>query len=65
MEVDAPKTAVLLGGSIGAQWFSALTGMLDAKHWRLIVLSKSSCPMVDEAFFYECICREYSECAEW
>lgn len=64
-QADAPKTAVLLGDSIGAQWFSALTGMLDAKHWRLIVLTKSSCPMVDEAFFYERIRREYSECAEW
>ncbi|NVJ11566.1 hypothetical protein HUW63_41130, partial [Myxococcus sp. AM001] len=64
-QADAPKTAVLLGDSIGAQWFSALTGMLDTKHWRLIVLTKSSCPMVDEAFFYERIRREYSECAEW
>lgn len=64
-QTDASKTAVLLGDSIGAQWFSALTDMLDTNHWRLIVLTKSSCPMVDEVYFYERIRREYSECAEW
>ncbi len=62
---DAPHTAVLLGDSIGAQWFSTLTEMLDPQDWKIIVLTKSSCPMVDEPFFYQRIQREYTECATW
>ncbi|MBH1964876.1 MAG: acyltransferase [Comamonadaceae bacterium] len=62
---DAPKTAVLLGDSIGAQWFPTLTEMHDPAQWRIIVLTKSSCPMVDEPFFYQRIGRDYTECSEW
>jgi len=61
----ADKTAVLLGDSIGAQWFSALTHMHDPAQWRIVVLTKSSCPMVDEPYFYARIGREYTECSEW
>lgn len=62
---SAEKTAVLMGDSIGAQWFSALAAMLDPQKWRIIVLTKSSCPMVDEPYFYKRIGREYTECAIW
>lgn len=62
---DAPKTAVLFGDSIGAQWFPALTSMLDENVWKVVVLTKSSCPMVDEPIFYQRIGREYTECEKW
>lgn len=62
---DAENTAVLMGDSIGAQWFSALTHMHEPLEWRIIVLTKSSCPMVDEPFFYTRIRREYTECSDW
>ncbi|MFV9684087.1 acyltransferase family protein [Pseudomonas sp. NY15367] len=62
---NAQKTAVLIGDSIGAQWLPALERALDPAQWRLIVLTKSSCPMVDEPYFYARIGREYTECAEW
>src|SRR5690625_7366407 len=31
----------------------------------IIGLTKSSCPMVDEPFFYKRIGREFTECASW
>lgn len=62
---NAKKTAVLLGDSIGAQWFSALTNMHDPLEWRIIVLTKSSCPIVDENLYYARIGREYTECKKW
>lgn len=62
---DAPYTAVLLGDSVGAQWFPALTEMLNPQEWKIIVLTKSSFPMVDEPFFYQRIGREYTECTVW
>jgi peptidoglycan/LPS O-acetylase OafA/YrhL len=44
----APKTVVLIGDSIGAQWTSLLSGIFHGPEWRSVVFTKSSCPMVDE-----------------
>ena len=62
---DAPNTAVLFGDSIGAQWFPTLANMYDSKEWKIVVFTKSSCPMVDEPYFLPTIGREYTECAVW
>ncbi|HET9032599.1 MAG TPA: acyltransferase family protein [Dokdonella sp.] len=62
---DAKHTAVAMGDSIGLQWFPALAKVFDKPDWRLLVLTKSSCPMVEEPFFYSRIGREYTECDEW
>jgi peptidoglycan/LPS O-acetylase OafA/YrhL len=62
---DARHTAVLMGDSHAGQWFPALAKVFDRPGWRLLVITKSSCPMVDEPFFYARIGREYKECATW
>lgn len=62
---DAPHTAVLMGDSIAGQWFPAVAQVFGVRGWRLVVLTKSSCPMVDETFFYARIGREYTECSTW
>lgn len=62
---DAKHTAVLMGDSIGAQWFPAVAAVFDRPDWRLLVLTKSSCPMVDETIFYPRIGRDYTECTTW
>ncbi|MEO7067461.1 MAG: acyltransferase family protein [Rhodanobacter sp.] len=62
---DATHTAVLMGDSIGAQWFPAVASVFNRPDWRLIVLTKSSCPMVDEPMFYPRIGRDYTECTTW
>lgn len=62
----AAHTVVLMGDSHAAQWFSAVAGaVLRSPQWRLLVLTKSSCPMVDVPFFYARIGREYTECERW
>lgn len=61
----AAHTAVLVGDSIAGQWFPAMAALFVGPDWRLIVLTKSSCPMVDQSFFYPRIGREYTECAAW
>lgn len=62
---NAQKTVVLLGDSIGAQWFSMFPEIFQAPEWRTVVLTKSSCPMVDEDFFYSRIGKIYTVCTEW
>lgn len=62
---DAPHTAVVIGDSVGLHWFPALAQAFDRPGWRLLVLTKSSCPMVDAPYFYERIGRRYTECEVW
>ncbi|MDT8407424.1 MAG: acyltransferase family protein [Methylococcales bacterium] len=62
---DAPNTAILLADSIGAQWFSAFVQVFSAPRWRLVVLTKSACAMVDEDYFYPRIGKIYHVCREW
>jgi len=59
------KTVVLFADSIGAQWFSLIQALYDPKQWRIVVLTKSSCPIVDEDFFYERIGKVFTICREW
>jgi peptidoglycan/LPS O-acetylase OafA/YrhL len=61
----APHTAVLMGDSISGQWFPAVEHIFVGAGWRLLVINKSSCPMVDAPIFYDWIGREYVECEEW
>jgi peptidoglycan/LPS O-acetylase OafA/YrhL len=62
---SAAKTVVLLGDSIGVQWFSAVADAFPEPEWRLVVLTKSSCPLVDEDFFYGRIGQVYHVCTRW
>ena len=64
-ENSAPRTAVVVGDSIGVQWFPAYEEIFPGPDWRLIVLTKSSCPMVDRPIFNARIGREFTECASW
>lgn len=61
----AVHTAVAVGDSVGLQWFPAYARLFDKPGWRLLVVTKSSCPMVDVPIFYPRIGRKYTECAMW
>lgn len=65
-EAGTPKkTIVLMGDSIGVQWFSALPELFKAPEWRIVVFTKSACPMVDEDFVYQRIGHVFAVCTEW
>lgn len=61
----AKNTAVILGDSVAVQWFPAIAPVFQNAGWRLVVLTKSACPMVDEPVFYASIGRRYTECEAW
>lgn len=62
---DAAHTVVLMGDSHAGQWFPAVAEAFHRPGWRVLVLTKSSCPMVDVPFFYARIGKEYTVCANW
>lgn len=61
----AIHTAIAIGDSVALQWFPAYLRVFDGAGWRLLVMTKSSCPMVDEPLFYPRIGRDYTECSQW
>lgn len=62
---NAQKTAILIGDSVGAQWFPAIARMHDPDEWKIVVLTKSSCPIVDEPYFSKRLGREFIQCTSW
>ncbi|MGC4081760.1 MAG: SGNH hydrolase domain-containing protein [Vicinamibacterales bacterium] len=62
----SPRTVVLIGDSHAGHWLPAVRrAFADTMHWRLILLTKSSCPVVTQPFFLKEIGREYTECFQW
>jgi peptidoglycan/LPS O-acetylase OafA/YrhL len=61
----ALHTVVLMGDSIAGQWFPAVSKVFGGPDWRVVVLTKSACPMVDEPFVLGRIRRLYKECDVW
>ncbi|WP_084216998.1 acyltransferase family protein [Xenophilus azovorans] len=61
----AKQTAYLLGDSIGVQWFPAMQRIFADPEWRLVVLTKSSCPMAESSFYYPRLGRTFDECDVW
>lgn len=64
-EKSEEKTVVLLGDSIGVQWFSMIREVFPVARWKVVVFTKSSCPMVDEDFYYARIGKVYKVCRDW
>ncbi len=64
-EKDAKHTVVLLGDSIGAQWADLLTEVYSQPDWRVTVLTKSACAIVDEEYYYAPVGGTYDVCSDW
>jgi hypothetical protein len=59
------RTAVLVGDSHAQQWLGALLPTAMAKHWRLVVWTKSACPVANLAVYAPTLKRTYTECSSW
>ena len=62
---EGQHTVLLLGDSVTMQWFPAVVKAYGERGWRVLVITKSACPMVDEGYFYPRIGRRYVECEHW
>ncbi len=61
----AAHTAIIIGDSYVAQWFPAIAAAYHQPDWRVLVLTKSSCPMIDQPFYYVTIRAIYTVCDRW
>jgi hypothetical protein len=58
-------TIVLFGDSHAPQWFPAIDRTATARHWRLISLSKATCPPVEISIWSPVLGRPFRECDQW
>lgn len=58
-------TVVLFGDSHAAHWSPALTKLAKRENWRLIVMTKASCPSVAVSVYVPKLKRPYGECDTW
>ena len=58
-------TVVLFGDSHAAQWFPALDRAAKARRWRLVSLTKTTCPPVQLSFWSPVLGRPFRECDQW
>jgi hypothetical protein len=59
------RTVVLFGDSHALQWFPALDRLAHERRWKLVSLTKSSCPPARIDVTNNTLKRAYSECATW
>lgn len=64
-DVASPTTVVLFGDSHAGAWFPAVEGVARARGWRLVVMTKASCPTPEVSVFLAKFHRPFVECDEW
>ncbi|MFC4035451.1 acyltransferase family protein [Streptomyces polygonati] len=57
------RTVVLFGDSHAAQWFPALDPLARQRHWKLVVMTKSSCKVARITTVHET--KPYASCDQW
>jgi len=62
---DGKRTLILFGDSHAMQYFPALEALAEARHWRLITLTKAECTPGEVRIRSMVAEREYSQCDEW
>jgi peptidoglycan/LPS O-acetylase OafA/YrhL len=58
-------TVMLFGDSHALQWFPALDRAARTRRWRLVSLTKTTCPPVQLSFWSPVLGRPYRECDQW
>jgi peptidoglycan/LPS O-acetylase OafA/YrhL len=59
------RTVVLFGDSHAAMWFPAVDAAANAHGWRLLNLTKATCPPFDIPIFSPDLGRTFTECEAW
>jgi len=62
---DGKRTVVLFGDSHAAQWFDAVEKAATEAGWRMISMTKTSCPSVDIGIWLPDLKRYYKACEVW
>ena len=64
---SSATTAALIGDSHAAMWHPALQQAVDERGWRMLLMAKASCPIVDLPITdrFNAMSEEVQRCAQW
>jgi hypothetical protein len=64
-DTTSPTTVALIGDSNAAMWTPGFQQAATQRHWRLELLAKSGCPVMNLSRINSAIGRNYTECDQW
>nr|WP_231984578.1 acyltransferase family protein [Mycobacterium sp. 852014-52144_SCH5372336] len=64
-DVTSATTVALVGDSNATMWSPALEQAAEERHWRLELLTKAGCPLMDVPITHPNLRRVYTECEQW
>jgi peptidoglycan/LPS O-acetylase OafA/YrhL len=64
-DTASPTTVAVVGDSNAAMWNQAFRKVAEQRHWRLEMLVKAGCPLLDLPINSAQLHREYTECEQW
>ena len=64
-DTASTTTVALVGDSTAAMWNPGFQQIATQRHWRLEMLSKAGCPLLDLRIISPTLHREYTECTRW
>ena len=64
-DTASTTTVALVGDSNAAMWNPAFQQVAEQRRWRLEMLTKAGCPLMDLPITSPLLHREYTECEQW
>ncbi|AKK30771.1 acyltransferase family protein [Mycobacterium sp. EPa45] len=64
-DTGSATRVALIGDSHAAMWAPAFRELADQRHWRVEMLAKTGCPLMDLPIRSPLLHREYTECEQW
>jgi peptidoglycan/LPS O-acetylase OafA/YrhL len=64
-DTNSTTTVAVVGDSQAAMWNPAFHKAAEQRHWRLEMLTKAGCPLMDLPTTSAQLHREYTECEQW
>jgi hypothetical protein len=64
-DTASTTTVAVVGDSQAAMWNPAFHQVAEQRHWRLEMLTKAGCPLMDVPTTSAVLHREYTECERW
>lgn len=64
-DTASTTTVALVGDSNATMWAPAFQEIASQRHWRLEIMGKASCPLMDLRITNPYLRREYTECEQW
>jgi SGNH domain (fused to AT3 domains) len=64
-DTASTTSVALIGDSHAAMWNPAFQQMLTGRRWRLEMMAKAGCPLMDLPIISPVLHRDYTECEQW